>query len=74
MNGGFPIFCFDWTYWCFTTCLLLKLPSRNLSEKCAAKFSATTLCCSVVKIAHGKDAFSEVFELETSPVEGQSLP
>ena len=28
----------------------------------------------VVKIAHLKDAFSEIFELETSTVEGQSVP
>ena len=33
---------------------------RNLSEKLAAKFPATTL--------HGKNVFSEIFELEVSPV------
>jgi len=27
----------------------------------------------MVKIARGKDAFSEIFELRASPVEGQSL-
>ena len=29
---------------------------------------------SMVKIAPLEDAFSEIFELEASPVEGQSLP
>jgi len=28
----------------------------------------------MVKIARHKDAFSEIFELQASPVEGQSLP
>jgi len=37
---------------------------QNLSEKLAAKFPATTLLA---------DAFSERFQLEASPVEGQSL-
>ena len=46
---------------------------RNLSKKVAAKFPATTLSYSMVKIAHVDDAFSEIFELEASPVEGQSL-
>ena len=46
---------------------------RNLSEKSAAKFLATTLSNSMVKIAHLNDALSNFFELEASPVEGQSL-
>ena len=28
----------------------------------------------MVKLAHLSDAFSDIFELEASPVEGQSLP
>ena len=46
---------------------------RNLSEKCRAKFPATTLIYSMAKIASLDDAFSEIFELEACPVEGQSL-
>ena len=37
---------------------------RNLSEKLATKFSATTLSYSVVKIARLNDAFSAIFKLE----------
>jgi len=47
---------------------------RNLSKKLAAKFPATALSYSMVKIARLNDAFSEIFQLEASPVEGQSLP
>ena len=46
---------------------------RNLSEKLRAKFPVTTLSYSVVKIACLDDAFSEIFEMEANPVEGQSL-
>ena len=46
---------------------------RNLSEKLAAKFHATTLSCIMVRITRLKDAFSDIFELEPGPVEGQSL-
>ena len=46
---------------------------ENLSEKVRAKFPATTCGYSTVKIACLDDAFSESFELETSPVGGQSL-
>ena len=46
---------------------------KKLSEKLRAKFPATTRGYSVVKIARLDDAFSEIFELEASPVEGQSL-
>ena len=46
---------------------------KNLSEKLKAKFPATTHGYSMAKIACLKDAFSEVFELGASPVEGQSL-
>ena len=44
---------------------------RNLSENLGAKFPATTISYSMVKSARGKDAFSEIFELEASPVERQ---
>jgi len=50
-----------------------KMP-RNLSEKLAAKCPATTLSYSMVGIACGKDTFSEIFDLEASPAEDQSLP
>ena len=46
---------------------------RNLSEKLRAKFPATTRSYSMAKFACFDDAFSEVFEWEASPVEGQSL-
>ena len=46
---------------------------KKLSEKLRAKFPATTRGYSIVKTAHLDDAFSEFFELEASPVEGQSL-
>ena len=41
---------------------------RNLSENLGAKFPATTISYSMVKSARGKDAFSEIFELEASPI------
>jgi len=46
---------------------------RNVSEKLAAKFSKTTLSYSMVKIAHLKDAFSEIFELEKGTVSRRSI-
>ena len=46
---------------------------RNFSKKLRAKFPAATRGCSMVKIARLDDAFSGIFELEASPVEGQSL-
>ena len=46
---------------------------RNLSEKLRAKLPATTCGSSMVKFACLDDAFSEFFELEASPVEGQSF-
>ena len=46
---------------------------KKLSENIREKFPATTRGCSMVKIACLDDAFSEFFELEVSPVEGQSL-
>jgi len=49
----------------------MKMLSK-LSEKSAAKFPVTTLSYSMVEIACLDDAFSENFELEASPVEGQS--
>ena len=39
-----------------------------------AKLPATTLSYPMVKTAWRYDAFSEIFKLEVSPVEGQSLP
>lgn len=42
---------------------------RSLSEKLGAKFSASTLCYSMVKIVHLNDVSSEIFKLEASPVE-----
>ena len=38
-----------------------------------ALFHATTLSYSMTKVAHLDDAFSEIFELKVSLVEGQSL-
>ena len=46
---------------------------KKLSEKLRAKFPATKRGYTMVKIACLHDAFSEFFELETSPVEGLSL-
>jgi len=46
---------------------------KKLSEKLKAKFPATTHGYSMVKFARRDDAFPEFFELEASPVEGQSL-
>jgi len=46
---------------------------RNLSEKLAAKFPATTLSYSMAIIARLDDASSDIFELEVSPVKGQLL-
>ena len=47
---------------------------KKLSEKLSTKFPATTHGSgSIVKIARLDDAFSELFELEASPVEVQSL-
>ena len=46
---------------------------KNMSEKLGAKFPAATRGYSIAKIVHLDDAFSEVFEQEASPVEGQSL-
>ena len=47
---------------------------RNFNEKLRAKTPTTTPSYSIVKIARLDDAFSEIFELEASPVKGQSLP
>ena len=46
---------------------------KKLSEKLRPKFPATTPGCSMLKIACLNDAFLEVFKLQASPVEGQSL-
>ena len=45
----------------------------NLSENLSAKFPSISYGYSLAKIDHLSDAFSEVFEQEASPVEGQSL-
>ena len=52
---------------------ICKKMLRNLSEKLAAKFLATTQSYSMVRIARLDDTFLEIFELEASPVESQSL-
>ena len=46
---------------------------KKLSEELRAKFPATARGYSMAKIARLDDTFSEFFELEASPVEGQSL-
>jgi len=46
---------------------------KKLSKKLRAKFPATTLGFSIVKIARLDDASLEVFQPQASPVEGQSL-
>ena len=46
---------------------------RNLSEKFRAKFHVTTHGYSMEEIACLNDVFSEFFELESIPAEGQSL-
>ena len=46
---------------------------RNLSEKLRAQLPVTTYGYSIVKFAGLDDDFSECFELEASPVAGQSL-
>jgi len=43
---------------------------KNLSEKLRTKFPSTTLGYSVGRIACLDDAFSGLYELEASPVEG----
>ena len=47
---------------------MLRNLSEKLAEKFAAKFPATSLSYSMAKIAHLNYAFSEMFELEASPV------
>ena len=46
---------------------------QKLSEKLRAKFPATSRSYSMVKIAGLDDVFLEVFKLQASPEEGQSL-
>ena len=46
--------------------------AQKLSERLGAKFFATTRDTSIVKIARLDDTFLEVFELQASPVKGQS--
>ena len=48
-------------------------PEICTSENLGANFPVTTRGYSIVKIARLDDTFSELFELEASPVEGQSL-
>lgn len=45
-----------------------------MSERLTAKFPATTLSYSMLKICRLNDAFSDIFELEASQVGGQALP
>ena len=51
----------------------MRKNAKKLSEKLGAKFPVTAPGCSMLKIARVNDAFSEVFQLQASPVEGQSL-
>ena len=46
---------------------------RNLSEKLAAKFPATTLPYSTEKKTHVSEMLSQKIRNRASPVEGQSL-
>ena len=46
---------------------------QKLSKKLTAKFPVTTRGYSLVKIACLDDTFLEVFKLQASPAEGQSL-
>ena len=46
---------------------------KKVSEKLRAIFPAATRGYSMVKIVRLDDALSQFFELEASPVEGQSL-
>ena len=46
---------------------------RNFSGKLGAKFLATTLSYSMARTARLNDGFSQIFELEASPVQSQSL-
>ena len=46
---------------------------KKLSKKLGAKFPATTRGYSMVKIARLDGTFLEVFSLQASPLEGQSL-
>ena len=46
---------------------------KLITEKLRAKLPTTAHGYSMVKSAHLNDAFSEIFELEASPVEVQSL-
>ena len=46
---------------------------KKLSGKFGAKFPATTRGYSMAKFAHLDDAFFELFQLQASPLEGQSL-
>ena len=52
--------------------MISSVKKLSMSEKLKAKFPATTLGYSMVKIANLDDAFSEIFELGESPI-GQSL-
>ena len=47
--------------------------AQKFEAKLVAKFPATTLSYSMVRITRLDDAFSAIFELDESPVEGQSL-
>ena len=47
--------------------------AQKVEWKTQSKFRATTLGCSILKFARPNDTFSEVFQLQGSPVGGQSL-
>ena len=70
---------FQWypeqSYWLNGAWDMHKNPQKIIwVDILAAKFPATTLSYYMVKMACLDDAFSEIFELEASPAEGQSLP
>ena len=46
---------------------------RNFSKKLTPKSPVISLSYTMVKTNCGNDAFSEIFEMESSPVDGQSL-
>ena len=48
-------------------------PEICTSENLGAKFPVTTRGYSIVKIVRLDDAFSELFQLEACPVEGEPL-
>ena len=50
-----------------------EICTKSWAKKLGEKFPAITCGYSMVKFAHLDDAFLEVFKLQASPLEGQSL-